>query len=269
MHTPSPTIITGTTRIFFMLAHPIEHVRSPEVFNPEFERRGIDAVMIPMHFAPEDFAEGWAGMKRMRNLGGIVISVPLKEQALTLADAADETALSVGAANTVRREPDGRMVAANFDGPGFMQGLLGGGRDAVGRHALLVGAGGAGRSIAFSLAAAGVASVHINDVDDGRAVALAAEVRRRYPALAVTSGTADLAGRDLVINATPCGLHPETDPVPVDIAALKPGMIVADIVMKPRETPLLLAAQRAGCDVRFGNGMLDEQLGLMMRFFGY
>jgi shikimate dehydrogenase len=263
-----PTI-TGTTKIYFMLAHPIEHVRSPEVFNPVFAARGIDAVMIAVHYAPEDFATGWAAMKRTRNLGGIVVSVPFKEQALALADAADETALSVGAANTVRRDPDGRMVAANFDGPGFMQGLLAGGSDAAGRNVLLVGAGGAGRSIAFNLATAGIASLHIHDIDAGRAVALAAGLRRRHPHLAVTSGAGDLAGRDLIVNATPCGLHPEADPLPVDIASLRPGMIVADIVMKPRETPLLVAAARAGCDVRYGAGMLDEQLGLMMRFFGY
>ncbi|MFC7397372.1 shikimate dehydrogenase family protein [Chelatococcus sp. GCM10030263] len=263
-----PTI-TGTTKIYYMLAHPIEHVRSPEVFNPVFAARGIDAVMIAVHYAPDDFAIGWEAMKRTRNLGGIVVSVPLKEQALALADAADETALAVGAANTVRREPDGRMIAANFDGPGFMQGLLAGGRDAAGRNVLLVGAGGAGRSIAFNLATAGITSLNIHDIDAGRAEALAAGVQRRHPDLAVTSGANSPAGRDLVINATPCGLHPESDPLPVDVAALTSGMIVADIVMKPRETPLLAAAARAGCDVRYGAGMLDEQLGLMMGFFGY
>ena len=78
------------------------------------------------------------------------------------------------------------------------------------------------------------------------------------------SGTADL-----VVNATPCGLHPETDPLPVDIAGLRPGMIVCDIIMKPRETPLLQAAVAAGCDVRYGAGMLDSQLELMLEFFGY
>ncbi len=263
------SVITGTTKIYFMIAHPIAHVRSPEVFNPAFEARGIDAIMVPLHFSPDGFAEGWEGMRRMHNLGGFVVSVPLKEAALKLSDEADVTATSVGAANTVRREPDGRMVCANFDGPGFISGMLNGGRDAEGRHVLLVGAGGGGSSIAFSLAAAGVASLRISDIAPGRAERLAAAVRAAHPTLDVTAGAPDPEGCNLVVNATPCGLHPETDPLPIDVSRLTPEMLVADIVMKPRMTPLLIAAEKAGCEIRHGDGMLDHQLALMMRFFGY
>jgi shikimate dehydrogenase len=262
-------MITGTTKLFYMLAHPIEHVRSPEVFNPIFAARGIDAIMVALHYAPEDFALGWQAMRRTRNLGGIIVSVPLKEQALALSDEADVTAREVGAANTVRREPDGRMIAANFDGPGFMHGMLNGGADARGRHALLAGAGGAGRSISISIAKARPASLRIFDIDGALAERLAEEVRRHHPDIPVTAGSNSLDGVDLVINATPCGLHPESDPLPVDVARLTPGMLVADIVMKPRETPLLAAARRAGCQIRYGDGMLDSQVELMMAFFGY
>ena len=262
-------MITGTTKVFYMLAHPIGHVRTPEVVNPLFAARGIDAIMVPIHFAPEDFATGWAAMKRTRNLGGIVVSVPLKEQAAALADAVSETVRDLGAANTVRREADGRMIADNFDGDGFLDGLLNGGADARGRSALLVGAGGAGRSIGFGLARSGVAALRIADADPGRARALGEQVAARHPGIRVEAGPATLADADLVVNATPCGLHPETDPLPVDVAGLRPGTIVADIVMKPRETPLLKAARAAGCDVRYGAGMLDSQIELMLRFFGY
>lgn len=262
-------MITGHTKVFYMLAHPIGHVRTPEVLNPLFEARGIDAIMVPVHYAPEDFPAAWAVMKTTRNLGGIVVSVPLKEQALGLADEVGEAARELGAANVVRRDPDGRMIATNFDGRGFLKGLLADGKDARGRHALLVGAGGAGRAIGFGLARSGVASLRIAEADAARATALAGEIAKAYPAVAVTAGDNALAGADLVINATPCGLHPETDPLPVDIAGLRPGMIVCDIIMKPRETPLLQAATAAGCDVRYGAGMLDSQLELMLEFFGY
>lgn len=262
-------MITGATKVFYMLAHPIDHVRTPEVLNPLFEARAIDAVMVPIHFAPEDFATGWAAMKRTRNLGGFVVSVPLKEQAAALADEVSETVRDLGAANSVRREADGRMVADNFDGPGFLEGLLGGGADARGRSALLIGAGGAGRSIGFALARSGVGALRIADADHDRARSLAGQVAARFPGLRVEAATDALDGVDLLVNATPCGLHPETDPLPVDIAELRSGMIVADIVMKPRETPLLTAARSAGCDVRYGAGMLDRQLELMLRFFGY
>ena len=262
-------MITGATKIFFMLAHPIDHVRSPEIFNPIFEARGIDAVMVPLDLHPDDFSAGWNAMRGMRNLGGCIVSVPLKEAAFQLADMAEDSAAGVRAANVVRREDDGRLVCANFDGRGFMAGLLRNGRDAEGRDVLLVGAGGAGTAIAFALAEAGAASIRIAEIDNDRAVRLAAAIRQHYPDFTITVGNGDPTGCNLVVNATPCGLRPETDPLPLDVTKLTPAMLVADIVMKPATTPLLAAAQRAGCDVRFGAGMLDSQAELIMTFFGY
>jgi shikimate dehydrogenase len=262
-------VITGTTKIFFMMAHPIDHVRSPEVFNPIFAARRIDAIMIPLHVHPHDFSAVWAALRKMRNLGGFIVSVPLKEAAFQLADTADYSAATVRAANAVRREDDGRLVCANFDGPGFMAGLLRNGADAEGRDVLLIGAGGAGAAIAFSLARAAAASIRIADIDADRAVRLAAAVREQFGRITITAGRPDPTGCNLVVNATPCGLHPETDPLPLDVTQLTPDMLVADIVMKPVTTPLLAAAQRAGCDVRFGAGMLDSQAELIMTFFGY
>ncbi len=262
-------MISGTTTIFFMIAHPIAHVRTPEVINPLFEVRGIDAVVVPAHYHPDAFEAGWEGLRHIQNLGGVVVSVPLKEAAFRLSDMADDTAREIGAANAVRRTTDGRFVCANFDGPGFTAGVMNGGRDVIGRHVLLVGAGGGGSSIAFALAKAGAASIRIADLDGKRAERLVVAVRQRHPNLDVRAGPPDPAGRNLIINATPCGLYPETDPLPVDVNKLTPDMIVADIVMKPVLTPLLAAAERAGCAVRFGAGMLDSQAELMMRFFGY
>ncbi len=262
-------MITGKTQVFFMIADPIDHVRTPEVLNPLFAARGIDAVMVPVHFRPDDFATGWAAMKRMPNLGGIVVSVPLKEQALALADVVEAPARKIGVSNVIRRESDGTMVATNLDGQGFLDGMLNGGADAHGRHVLLLGAGGAGRAIAVTLAEAGVASLRIFDTDQTRAAALVADLLARHPGLRVQAGGNDLGTATLVVNATPLGLHPETDPLPLDVAALHPGVLVADIVMKPRETPLLIAAAKAGCAVRYGAGMLDTQLELMLRHFGY
>lgn len=262
-------MISGTTKIFYMLAHPISHVRTPEVINPLFAARGIDAVMVPVHFTPEDFATGWEAIRRTGNLGGIVVSVPHKEQAYALSDEVEPAAEELGAANVIRRDPDGRMIATNMDGLGFLRGMLNDGRDAQGRNVLLMGAGGAGKAIAFALARSGCRSIRISDVDDYRAEVLAADVRSRYPALPVSAAGSSLEGVDMLVNATPCGLHPETDPLPVDIEQLRPEILVADIIMKPRETPLLKAAIARGCEVRYGAGMLDSQIELMVSFFGY
>jgi shikimate dehydrogenase len=261
--------VSGTTAILYMIAHPIDHVRTPELLNPVFAARGIDAVMVPADATPADFAAVWEAMRRTANCRGCVVSLPHKEQVLRLSDVVDERARRIGAANVVRRDHDGRMIATNLDGVGFLDGMLAGGCDARGRRALIVGAGGAGRAIAFSLADAGVRGLQIGDSDGDRARTVAEDVARAFPALAVSAGASSLDGVDLVVNATPCGLHPETDPLPLDVRGLRTGMIVADIVMKPRETPLLRAAAAAGCDVRYGTAMLDAQLELMLGHFGY
>lgn len=262
-------MISGATRIFYMLADPITHVRTPEVINPMFAERGIDAVMVPVHFTPGDFEAGWEAIRKTRNLGGVVVSVPHKEQAFRLADSAEPAAVELGAANVFRRDADGRMIATNLDGLGFLAGVLNDGRDAEDRDALLVGAGGAGKAIAYALAQTGCRSLRISDLDGARADHLARDVAARYPGFAVRAGDNSLSGATLLINATTCGLHPETDPLPVDISELGADMLVADIIMKPRVTPLLQAALARGCDVRYGAGMLDAQMDLMLRFFGY
>lgn len=262
-------MITGKTRILYMIADPIDHVRTPEVLNPLIAARGLDAIMVPVHYTPSDFATGWEAIRHTRNLAGVVISVPHKEQAMQLADEVLEPARRIGVANVIARRADGRMVATNMDGMGFLKGVLNDGADAQGRHVLLLGAGGAGKAIAITLAGAGIASLRIHDIDGARVQALVDEVGRQAPGLAVSVGTNALEDADLVINATPLGLHPESDPLPMDVTALHPGVIVADIVMKPRETAFLKAAQAAGCPVRFGAGMLDTQLELMLDHFGF
>lgn len=261
-------MITGKTKILYMIADPINHVRTPEVLNPLLAQKGIDAVMVPVHFTSETFGLGWQAIKKTGNLAGLVVSVPLKEQALSLADEVLPPARQIGVANVIARRADGRMVATNLDGMGFLKGVLNDGADAIGRDVLLLGAGGAGRAIALTLAGAGIASLRIFDLDTARAMALAEDVTRQAPGLPVRHGSNALENATMVINATPLGLHPETDPLPMDISELHPAVIVVDIVMKPRETPLLQAAQKAGCEVRYGAGMLDTQLELMIEHFG-
>lgn len=257
-------MISGKTKVFFMVADPINHVRAPEVLNHRFEATGLNAVMVPCHFSALDFPAAWAAMKCMQNLGGLVVSVPLKELAFDLSDEISDSARKIGVANVIRREPDSRMIAANFDGLGFIVGMLSGGADAAGRHALLLGAGGAGRAIAIYLAEHGVLSLRIHDINVDKARELSAELQLRYPHITVQSGLNEVADADLLVNATPLGLQPNTDPLPVDVTQLHPAVLVADIVMKPRETPLITAARAAGCEVRYGDGMLDSQLDLML-----
>ncbi len=258
--------ISGASSIFLMLADPIAQVRSPVLFNEMFFHEGIDAIMVPLNVAADGIEAFWPTLCHLKNVKGLIVSVPFKVAACRLSDRVGPRAARIGTANAVRRNPDGKFFAENFDGMGFIEALRRGGYTIAGRRALLVGAGGAGSAIAFSLAEEGADNLTIADIDPARATTLAGSVSRAFPRCRVAAGVADPAGHDLIVNATPLGMRAD-DPLPLLAAHLLPTMTVMDIVMKPRETPLLKHAFAAGCRIQYGAEMTDSQMALWMEFF--
>ena len=259
--------ISGRTRLFAIVADPVGHVRTPEVFNARFAARGTDSVMIPVHVDAAGLPAAFLAFRAMKNLGGLIVTVPHKTSALALCDAVGETGRAVGAVNTVRREPDGRLVADMFDGEGFLAGLRSEGIDPAGRRVYVAGAGGAANAIAFGLARAGVARLTVANRTARKAEELVARLRAHFAGLDTGTGGPSPAGHDLVVNATSLGLR-AGDALPVDAGGLAPGMTVAEIIMKPEQTALLIEAARRGCRVHLGRHMLDCQVELMARFLG-
>ncbi len=261
-------MITGTTRLYGITADPIAHVRAPQVFNPLFEERGIDAVLVPFHVkAGEAYAALLEGLRRLENLGGFVVTVPHKVQTAELCDELGTAGRLIGSVNAVRRDPDGRLIGDMFDGKGFVAALERAGYDLRGKDVLLVGAGGAGRAIAFAVAEAGVRRLTIANRTLAKAEELAQGVLRAVPGVEVIVGPAEPAGHELVINATSLGLKPD-DPLPVEARRLEPGIAVAEIIMTPEATPVLAAAKERGCRVFYGRPMLARQVDLIAEFLG-
>lgn len=257
--------ISGASAIYLMLADPIGQVRSPVLINEMFTREGIDAIMVPLNVAADGIDVFWAGLKQLKNVRGLIVSVPFKAAARRLSDHAGPHAALIGTANAVRREADGTFTCENFDGLGFAAALKKGGHAITGRRALLAGAGGAGSAVAFALASEGAAAITIADAAPGRAAALAASIARAFPKVQASAGTADPTGHDLIVNATPMGMKPD-DSFPITVENLTPAMTVMDIVMKPRETPLLARAHALGCPVQYGAAMTDSQMDLWIDF---
>lgn len=259
--------LSGKTHLYAILAHPVAHVRAPEFFNPVFAAHGLDAFIIPLHVLPEDLADLVPRLHKLRNLRGLVLTIPHKQAMARLCDELGPDGQLSGAVNAVRFEADGRLVGDMFDGIGLVQGALASGITLAGRKVLLVGAGGAGRAIAFALAKEGVAALTIANRTVARAEALVADVRRGVPGVEVAVGAADPRGHDVVINATSLGLH-DGDPLPVDPARLEPAMDVIEIVAAVEITPLLRAALDRGCRTMGGRAMVDHQIEAQLRFFG-
>ena len=261
-------MISGTTQLIAHLGYPTESFKAPMIYNPWFEKRGIDAVVVPMGVKPGDYAGTLAALARVTNLKGALVTMPHKVTTLSLADEITPTARIAGACNALLLRPDGTWLGDQFDGAGFVRGLLRKGRTLRGARVIVSGAGGVGSAIAASLAAEGVAQLSLFDTCAASAEGLAERLRAHYPQLVVQTSSNDPAGFDVVVNATPLGMK-EGDPLPFDVTRIDPAAMVGEVVMKTEYTPLLQAALAKGCGVQVGTDMLFEMIPAYLEFFGY
>jgi shikimate dehydrogenase len=261
-------MIRGTTALIAHFGDPIAPVKSPMIYNPYFERAGIDAVVVPMGVRADDYASVLKAAFKLTNIRGALVTMPHKVTTVGLLDDCSTTVRVAGSCNAVRRRSDGTLYGELFDGMGFVRGVARKGFELEGARCLVVGTGGVGSAIAAGLAASGVAGLTMFDTTSENADALASRLRQHYPRLDVRTGTRDPAGFDLVVNATPLGMN-AGDPLPIDVARLAPSTFVGEVVMKQEMTPLLQAARALGCPIQVGTDMLFEQIPLYLEFFGF
>ena len=261
-------MISGKTRLIAHVGYPTESFKAPLIYNPWFESKGIDAVVVPMGVKADDFPAALAALRKFTNLHGALVTMPHK---VTVVDYLDEPSVEVriaGSCNALLLGPDGRLVGDMFDGTGFVRGIARKGFEVRGARCLIVGTGGVGSAIAASLAAEGPASISLFDTHAAAAEGLAARLREHYPRIAVDLSSSDPAGYDLVVNGTPLGMKPG-DPLPFDVTRLSPSTFVGEVVMKQEITPLLQAARDRGCRYQVGTDMLFEMIPAYLEFFGY
>jgi shikimate dehydrogenase len=258
--------ITGSTRILGIIGDPITQVRAPEVWTSLFQHNGIDAVCIPMQVTAAGLNAFLQGAKALRNFAGLIITIPHKPASLSQVGSPSERARHVGAVNVVKLQADGQWAGDILDGIGFVKGLESRGPKIAGRRALVVGTGGVGTAIAFAIAEAGASEVAVFDISADRA----ADVARRISATGVKSSVsaAVAKGFDLIVNASPMGMKPE-DAIPIDLNDLQSSTVVADVVVHPRMTRLLMAARDKSCFVQPGTHMMDAQIATMATFFEF
>lgn len=264
-HRPQVPCPTGATRLFAVIGDPVSQVMAPELMNPLFLERGCDAVLTAVEVKSENLAIVLDGLKQIANLDGILVTVPHKFAVCDHIDRASEAVRLAGSANALRRESDGSWSGDNFDGSGFVRGLQIAGHDPSGKVVSLVGAGGAGVSVAVALMTAGAKQLLVTDISAERAERLVDRLAGKWPGR-ISLAAMPHSDSDIVVNATPLGLA-ETDPLPFDPALLAPTTLVADIIMKPAETRLLRAAAGIGLATHRGIHMLTNQVELYRAFF--
>jgi len=261
-------MISGKTRLIAHIGYPTEAFKAPLIYNPWFESRGIDAVVVPMGVKSQDYPAALAAIRRFTNFHGALVTMPHKVTTVALLDEASKAVQIAGSCNALRLQPDGRLRGDMFDGAGFVRGVLRKGLRLKGASCLVVGAGGVGSAIAASLAAEGPARMMVFDSRAESAAGLAARLRQHYPEIDVRSGSKDPAGFDLVVNATPLGMNPG-DALPFDVTRLSKDCFVGEVVMRQEITPLLQAALDRGCRIQVGTEMLFEMIPAYLEFFGF
>lgn len=254
---------SGKTKYMPLLAHPVDHVKAPSFVNPAFEKLGLDFFVYPMHVRPENLETVVRALTKIDNIIGINLTIPHKEAMARLCDELGPNGEMTGTVNIVRFE-NGRLIGEMYDGVGLLIGQRENGIDIRGRSALISGAGGAGRAVAFAYAREGVSRLGIANRSAERAEKLVADLKAANPGLDVLACEADAKGWDVVCNCTSLGLH-EGDPLPIAVEHLDASTDVVDIIAV-RETELMQAGSAKGCKVMGGVPMAVGQVSAFGRF---
>lgn len=242
-----------------VIGHPIAHSKSPDVHGYWLRKYGIAGHYIPLDIAPDKLTEL---LPRLPDLGfvGANVTIPHKETVMNIADKITDRATLIGAANTLIFGRNGRIVADNTDGYGFIENI----RQTVPNWnpksgpAVVFGAGGAARAVLASLLDVGVPRIILTNRTRERAENLRADFGNRIEVVDWVHAGNILDDAKLVVNTTSLGMtgHREMR-IPLD--GLKPGTIVNDLVYSPLRTGLLATAEEKGCRVVDGLGMLLHQ----------
>jgi shikimate dehydrogenase len=257
--------LSGHTKPYAVLGHPIGHSLSPAMHNAAFRALGLDAVYLAFDVEPGKLLRVLPAMEAM-GFGGVNLTVPLKEVAFRGLTELDDSARRLGAVNTVQFLPDGGMRGHNTDGKGFVLAFAEAFDAGVaGRRVLMLGAGGAGRAVAIACVGEGAESVAVTDLDGARADRVVEEIARLAPcskARAVPPSPdawrRAVAEADVVIQATPVGMKPDDQPL-LDATAFRPGQMLYDLVYMYPTTGIMRAAMEAGARAANGLGMLLHQ----------
>jgi shikimate dehydrogenase len=259
----SGVALSGATRLFMIVGDPIAQVRSPGGVSAAFAALGVDAICVPAQVATEDLGDFLSVCDRMKNLDGLIVTVPHKFACFRHCASASKRAGFIAATSIMRRRAEGGWHGDQFDGEGFVRAMRGKGVAPEGKRALLVGAGGAGSAIAYALIEAGVSVVAVHDADAGRRDALIGRIEALGRLAEV--GSDDPTGFDLVCNASPAGMR-AGDPVPVRVERLTSAMYVGCVITVPVVTTLIAAARGLGCVTGTGGEMYEALQHLMVDF---
>ena len=247
-------MINGETKILGVFGNPVEHTKSPVIHNTLLKERRINAVYLPLPVEKQNLKDAIAGFRAM-GFAGANVTIPFKEQVMPFLDCISLVSKATGSVNTIYWE-SGKLCGTSTDGLGALRNLETAGIDIKGKNVAMLGSGGAAKALAYAfLEVAKAASLKIFTIDPEnwnlqlRNLSLHNfnDVEKHRDSI------------DLLCNATPLGMYPNTYESPVSQRVLTSKMAVFDIVYNPLKTKLMQDAEDLGCKTLGGIGMLVHQ----------
>jgi shikimate dehydrogenase len=244
-----------------VIGDPIGHTKSPAIHGFWLDALDIDAEYRATHVTPDGLAAYFDTRRADPAWRGCNITIPHKQAALDHVEDRGGVRATIGAINTVIRAEDGALIGTNTDAGGFYSPIAG--LDLEGRHAVVIGAGGAARAILFALSKVGIGRVTVLNRNVLKAAGLLAGFGLKGDALPLG---APLPAAALVVNASALGMTGQP-PLDIDLSPLPEDAVVYDIVYAPLETPLLAQARARALDTVDGLDMLIGQAALAFELF--
>lgn len=263
--------ITAKTQLCCVIGNPIGHSLSPAIHNAAIEELGLDFVYLA--FQVEDVQSAIAGMRALGNFRGMSVTIPHKIEVMKYLDEIPDVDRSIGSINTVIKK-DGRLIGMGTDGLGAEKALRDAGVELDGKSILMLGAGGAARAIAFTLARNNkLKKLTVLDINEELLKGLSADLRAGTDTAIGSDPLNDktvassMAEADVVINCTPIGMHPREGVSLVPVELFRSGQVIFDVVYTPLQTRLLADAQSRGLVTVSGVEMFINQAVLQFEQF--
>ncbi|MDR9853105.1 shikimate dehydrogenase [Paenibacillus sp. VCA1] len=253
--------LAGTGAVLLgVIGDPIAHSKSPVMHQAALEALGLPGAYVPMHVKTGQVKDAIAGIKAL-GFRGINVTIPHKLEVIPHLDHLDETALRIGAVNTIVND-QGVLTGYNTDGIGYVRSLKEeAAPDLKGKKIVVLGAGGAARGIIYALSLENPDRIYVANRTVDKAEAMAAEWKdlADIRGISMMQLPECLKDADILINTTSVGMHPNMAHTPVDTDLIPEGIVVSDLIYNPLQTKLLAESAQKGCIVHGGLGMFVNQ----------
>lgn len=255
-------IISAHTKILCIIGHPISHSMSPLMHNIALNDLNLDYVYVAFDVTPKNLQYALNGIRAL-NIRGMNVTIPHKEKVMSYLDSIDPMAQKIGAVNTIKIE-DGRIYGKNTDAEGFIRAIEDASIDISEKDVLLLGSGGAAKAVSYALIQK-INKLTILNRTKHKATELANKLKKESEVLIFakklekTTINDEIQKVDLIINATPVGMHPSQQESILSSNMLNKDLIVFDLIYNPLETKLIKDARKVGCKTINGLDMLISQ----------